>query len=233
MTGSLGEPACRRSTTFRNLSISFFWACETRRSRPSSDAPGRGDRSAVIFGSAHDLGAPAGPSLRERLAAIARGAGMALCGGGCMGFVNLEHGLRAIGYLEPDPLPIGPVAFVSHSGSAFSALLRTRRRLGFTLAVSSGQELVTPAASYVDYALDLPGTGIVALLLEALREPEALRSALARRGPRRDPGRGAHGRRFADRPRHGGRPLGRPRRRRRGLGGTVRRIRGHQSQGSR
>ena len=143
-------------------------------------AAARGDRSAVIFGSAHDLGAPAGPSLRERLAAIARGAEMALCGGGCMGFVNLAHGLRAIGYLEPDPLPSGPVAFVSHSGSAFSALLRTRRRLGFTLAVSSGQELVTPAASYIDYALDLPGTGIVALLLEALREPEALRSALAR-----------------------------------------------------
>ena len=143
-------------------------------------AADRGDRSAVIFGSAHDHGAPQGPSLRERLAAIARGAGMAVCGGGCMGFVNLDYGLRAIGYLEPDPLPEGPVAFISHSGSAFSALLRSQRRLGFTLAVSSGQELVTSSASYLDYALGLAGTGIVAMLLETLREPEAFRAALAR-----------------------------------------------------
>ena len=62
-----------------------------------------------------------------------------------MGFVNLARGLRAVGYLEPDPLPAGPVALVTHSGSVFSALLRTRRGLGFTLAVSSGQELVTAA----------------------------------------------------------------------------------------
>jgi len=144
----------------------------------------RGDRSAVIFGGAHELGTPAGPPLRDRLATIARRAGMALCGGGCMGFVNLEYGLRAIGYLEPDPLPRGPVAFVSHSGSAFSALLRSQRRIGFTIAVSAGQELVTSAASYLDYALDLPGTGIVAMLLETLRDPDAFRSALARAATR-------------------------------------------------
>jgi len=143
-------------------------------------AAARGDRSAVIFGSGHELGASPGASLRDRLSAIARSGGMALCGGGCMGFVNLEYGLRAIGYLEPDPLPRGPVAFITHSGSAFSALLRSQRRIGFTLAVSSGQELVTSAASYLHYALGLPATRIVALLLETLREPEAFRAALAR-----------------------------------------------------
>ena len=65
-----------------------------------------------------------------------------------MGFVNVARGLRAIGYVEPDPLPAGPVALVTHSGSVFSALLRTRRGFGFSLAVSSGQELVTTAADY-------------------------------------------------------------------------------------
>src|SRR6185369_8161180 len=101
-------------------------------------------------------GAPGGPaSLRGRLAATARGAGMALCGAGCMGFVNVACGLRAIGYVEPDPLPAGPVALVTHSGSVFSALLRTRRGFGFSLAVSSGLELVTTAADYARYALGL------------------------------------------------------------------------------
>jgi hypothetical protein len=97
-----------------------------------------------------------------------------------MGFVNVTTGLRAIGYIERDELRPGPVAFITHSGSVFSALLRTRRHLGFTMAVSSGQELVTTTASYLDYALGLEQTKVVGLLLETLRQPERLRAALAR-----------------------------------------------------
>jgi acyl-CoA synthetase (NDP forming) len=118
------------------------------------------------------------PGLRARLAATAQGAGMALCGAGCMGFVNVARGLRAIGYVEPDPLPGGPIALVTHSGSVFSALLRTRRPLGFTLAVSSGQEIVTTAASYAEYALSLPETRVLALVLEAIREADRLQRVL-------------------------------------------------------
>ncbi|HTA10427.1 MAG TPA: acetate--CoA ligase family protein [Streptosporangiaceae bacterium] len=140
-----------------------------------------GCRGAVIFGNAHeDLPPGAGrPVLRDRLAAIARSAAMALCGAGCMGFVNVSHGLRAIGYTEPDPLPTGPIALVTHSGSVFSALLRSRRGIGFTLAVSSGQELVTAAPAYLEYALDLPDTRVLGLVLEAIRDGASLRRALA------------------------------------------------------
>ena len=134
-------------------------------------------RSAVIFGSAFDP--PSGsPGLRERLAATAREAGMAVCGAGCMGFVNVARGLRAVGYVEPDLHP-GPVALVTHSGSVFSALLRARRGFGFSLAVSSGQELVTTAADYARYALGLPETRVLALVLEAIRDAAGLRSVLA------------------------------------------------------
>jgi acetate---CoA ligase (ADP-forming) len=132
----------------------------------------RGVRSAVVFGSAHER--------RERVAAIASAARMELCGAGCMGFINVSRGLRAIGYTEADPVPDGPIALVTHSGSAFSALLRTRRRLGFTLAVSSGQELVTATPAYLDYALSLPETHVLALVLEAIRDGAALRQILAR-----------------------------------------------------
>jgi acyl-CoA synthetase (NDP forming) len=141
-------------------------------------AAGHGDRAAVIFGNAFDVpGQP--PRLRDRLAAIARDAGMAVCGAGCMGFVNVTRGLRAIGYLEPDPLPAGPVALVTHSGSVFSALLRARRGFGYSLAVSSGQELVTTAADYARYALRQPETRALALVLETIRDPDALRAVLS------------------------------------------------------
>jgi len=151
----------------------------------------RGDRSAVIFGGAYDP-VPAGEpgsgepgaspgstySLRDQIATTARGAGMALCGAGCMGFVNVGYGLRAIGYQESDQLPAGPVALVTQSGSVFSAMLRTRRALGYTVAVSSGQELVTTAAQYARYALDLPQTRVLALVLEAMRDAGALQQVL-------------------------------------------------------
>ena len=141
----------------------------------------RGDRSAVIFGGAYEIpdAAPDTAGLRARLASTARAAGMALCGAGCMGFVNVAYGLRAVGYVEPDPLPAGPVALITHSGSVFSALLRSRRELGYTLLVSSGQELVTPAAAYARYALSLPQTRVLGLVLEAIRDPALLQQVLA------------------------------------------------------
>jgi acyl-CoA synthetase (NDP forming) len=140
-------------------------------------AAAAGARSAVVFGSAPS------PGLRDRLGSIARSAGMALCGGGCMGFVNVPAGLRALGYLERDPIPAGPVSLVTHSGSVFSTLLRTRRAIGFRLAVSSGQELVTSTADYLEYVLDQGAASdeqVVGLVMETVREPERLRVQLRR-----------------------------------------------------
>ena len=45
--------------------------------------------------------------------------------------------------------------------------------------MSSGQELVTPAAAYARYALGLPETRVLALVLEAIRDAPALREVLA------------------------------------------------------
>jgi len=137
--------------------------------------------AAVIFASCQDpVPPPAGePSLAERLRRIALDAGMAVCGGNGMGFFNLEHSLRVCGYPEPAGLPCGPVAVVSHSGSVFSALLHNDRGLRFNLVVSAGMELVTTAAAYLDHALELPSTRVVALFLETVREPAAFRAALA------------------------------------------------------
>jgi len=95
-----------------------------------------------------------------------------------MGFANLEKGVRALGFYEPKGLRPGPIAFVSHSGSAFSALLHNDRGLSFNIAVSSGLELAATAAEYIGYALSLESTKVIGLFLESIRDPIAFVDAL-------------------------------------------------------
>jgi len=61
-----------------------------------------------------------------------------------------------------------------------STLLRGRRGFGFRLAVSSGQELVTDTADYLQYALADARTTLIALLLETPRSVGRLRAGLRR-----------------------------------------------------
>ena len=145
--------------------------------RAAADA---GAASAAIFASGYEEPLEGGPPLTERLATIARGAGMAVCGGNGMGFANLEKRVRALGFYEPKDVKTGGVTFLSHSGSAFSAVLHNDRGLGLNLAVSAGQELVTTVAEYMVYALGLDSTRVIGLFIETIRDPAAFRVAMRR-----------------------------------------------------
>ena len=149
-------------------------------------------------------------------------AGMALCGAGCMGFVNVARGLRAIGYLERRTCPPGRSRSCRTPGRRSRRCCAAIAAIGFSLAVSSGQELVTTTADYLDYALELDETRVVALLLETVREPERLRAALDRAATRDVPVvlLAVGGTPAGARP--GQRALGCPRRSRCGMGGTGR-----------
>jgi acetate---CoA ligase (ADP-forming) len=142
-------------------------------------AAASGAASAVIFASGYDEPAEGQRPLTERLSRIAREAGMAVCGGNCMGFANLERRVRALGFYEPKDAPVGGVAFLSHSGSAFSAMIHNTRNLGLNLAVSAGQEFVTTVADYLRYALGLQSTKAVGLFIETVRDPAGFREALS------------------------------------------------------
>jgi acyl-CoA synthetase (NDP forming) len=135
------------------------------------DASRNGARAATIFASCY-LENDREPRLTARLSAIAQEAGIAVCGGNCMGFYNLEYGLRVCGFPPPDWMRAGGIAFITHSGSAFSALCHNDKRMGFNLAVSAGQELATNVADYLDYALSLDSTKVIGLFLETVRDPE-------------------------------------------------------------
>jgi acetate---CoA ligase (ADP-forming) len=142
-----------------------------------AEAIRHGARAATIFGSCY-LPGDSDPPLTKRLAAMARTAGLQICGGNGMGFYNLEHGLRVCGFPPPPGLAHGSIALISHSGSTFSGLCHTDRRFHFSLAVSAGQELTTTVADYLDFALDMPSTRVVGLFLETVRDPAGFVAAL-------------------------------------------------------
>lgn len=142
-----------------------------------ADAIRHGARAATIFGSCY-LPGDADPPLTRRLAAMAREAGVEICGGNGMGFYNLAHGLRVCGFPPPPWLEHGHIAFITHSGSAFSGLCHTDRRFRYSLAVSAGQELTATVADYLDFALEMPSTRVVGLFLETVRDPAGFVAAL-------------------------------------------------------
>ena len=140
-------------------------------------AVAHGAKAAVMFGSAY-LQDDSEPPLTQRLTAIAKAAGMVMCGANCMGFYNLLADFRVCGFPPPDWIKPGPVALITHSGTVFSALCHNDRRLRFGLAVSAGQELVTTAADYLDYALAQEDIRCVGLFLETVRDPQRFIAAL-------------------------------------------------------
>ncbi len=146
--------------------------------RAAADA---GAASIVTFASLYEENTPPGsPPLMERLATIARDAGMAFCGGNGMGFLNLETRVRATGFDTIEHISLGPVTFISHSGSTFAALAYNDRGIGFNLLISSGQEIVTTTADYMEYALALDSTRVIGLVIETARNPDRFRAMLAR-----------------------------------------------------
>jgi acyl-CoA synthetase (NDP forming) len=134
-----------------------------------------GARALLIYASAELDG-----DGRARIAAAARAARVPLCGANCMGFFNAEHALPAFSALFPTALERGGISCIAQSGSLLQALLFNDERLRFNLAVSSGQELVTTAADFMDYALGLASTRVITLILESIREPQRFIAALIR-----------------------------------------------------
>ncbi len=148
------------------------------------EAIAHGARAATIFGSLY-LENDTDPPLLGRIARRAKEAGLAVCGGNCMGFYNDEAPFWAVGFPAPrEPRP-GHIAFISHSGSIFGAIGHNDPRFRFNICVSPGQELVTTVADYMDYALDLESTRVIGLFIETVRNPAGFVAALekaARRG---------------------------------------------------
>ena len=136
-----------------------------------------GVKAVTIYASCY-LAHDSAPSLQQRLTAMAKAADIVICGGNGMGFYNLTHGLHAGVFPKPDRIPKGGVSYIAQSGSAFTTYVHNGRHIRFNLCVSSGNELVTTVADYMDWCLEQDETDVIALFLETVRDPVAFVTAL-------------------------------------------------------
>ena len=144
-----------------------------------------GIRAVVVFDPCFFAG-DTNPPLLDRLKSMARESNIPVCGGNGMGFVNMTHGIWLSFQVPTSPIP-GGIAAICHSGSVFSLLVSSTRRYRFNLVVSSGQEINATVADYIDYAVDLESTRVIALFIESIRDPDAFVAAAAKAHARRIP----------------------------------------------
>ena len=148
----------------------------------------KGIRAAVAFDAGFAEGDDAGRRRQEELVAICREAGIAFCGPNCMGVISPHE--RALVYLNAlrDPAPLaGNVGLISQSGSIVIGLLADCRRFGWSRVVSTGNEAVIVAADVLEYLIDDPATGVIAMFLESIRQPGRFVAALDRAADRGKP----------------------------------------------
>ncbi len=116
--------------------------------------------------------------LLMRLREMAKSAGLVICGCNGMGFYSVNQQLFAGIFPKSADIQKGGISYIAQSGSAFTSLSHNGFRLGFNLCVSSGNEMVTTVADYMDWSLEQPDTRVIGLFLEAVRDPQAFVAAL-------------------------------------------------------
>lgn len=144
-------------------------------------AHARGIRAAVVLAAGFGEGGH-GDARALRLKALAA-KGMSICGPNCFGLINLKSKAAAFSGPIPKPLRAGSVALVSQSGGlgagAFAPLMGDRH-LGFAYFVSCGNQVGATIEDFVEYFIDDPDVGVIAIVIEALKNPRKL-AELARK----------------------------------------------------
>ncbi|WP_405146677.1 acetate--CoA ligase family protein [Nocardia salmonicida] len=135
----------------------------------------------TVAGGFAEAGA-AGVRMQEQIAAIAKGAGMAVVGPNCVGTINVPDQVDMT-VLEAFGRRPGGLSAVTHSGAMIEAIAASACRpggVGLNILVSAGNEAVTDMADYLDFLVDDERTRVIALAMEKIRRPDAFFAAAAR-----------------------------------------------------
>ena len=143
---------------------------------------------AIVFASGFAEAGAEGRARQERLAALARESGVVVNGPNCLGLINYVDGIPlTFGEYQPMPETGGAaatagVAVIAQSGAIANAIRDSLLASGLrvTFLVSTGNEAVLGAEDFLEPILEDAATGVAALFVEQVRQPQQLIRLAAR-----------------------------------------------------
>ena len=139
----------------------------------------RGAAAAIVLASGFTETGDEG-ALRQKQLMEAAGS-MRILGPNTIGLVNLTDSivLSASGALAMDHFPAGSVGLVSQSGGILGALLSraAARGIGLSKLVSTSNEADLELSDFIEFLADDEATKVIALYVEAIRNPARFREA--------------------------------------------------------
>ncbi len=138
-------------------------------------------RNAVLITAGFgELGAE-GKEMQQELIDFAHTHDIAFLGPNCLGYINVAHNIPAM----PSPFPPvidGHVAVIAQSGALTSTLFNYAymQHIGINALASTGNEAVLSVSELMDYFVEDEATKVIALFVEAIRNPEHFISAARR-----------------------------------------------------
>jgi acyl-CoA synthetase (NDP forming) len=140
-----------------------------------------GTKAATIYAAGFGEGDDAeGKKRGQALKELCERTGLVTCGPNCMGSFSLPEGLWSF----PTSVPLlkkGPVGLVFQSGGSLGNWIKgaSERGIGFSYAVSSGNETSLDLVDYLSFLLDDPETKLIALMVEGIRRPHEFTTVAA------------------------------------------------------
>jgi acetyltransferase len=139
-----------------------------------------GARSATVFSSGFGEGGDAsGRRLGEDLRSAIVESGLAVSGPNCLGNLAAPSSFMTLTDRRITELHRGPIAIFGQSGGIVTAIYRslTNRGMQPGYAITVGNEIGLNSADYINYFVEDEDTQVIACFIEAIREPDAFRSA--------------------------------------------------------
>jgi acetate---CoA ligase (ADP-forming) len=136
----------------------------------------KGVRWAIIESAGFREYGEEGLRLEEQLVQVAHQYGMRFVGPNCVGVINVDNGFSVPFLRLKKPSETGEVSLISQSGGVGFSVLNLMANEGIALNkfVSVGNMLDVSAEDVLEFMLDDPGTRVIFLYLESLRDGRRL-----------------------------------------------------------
>lgn len=144
------------------------------------EAAAAGAKAAWAFASGFGEAGEQGKELQSRMRALCEEKGIRFLGPNCVGYLNLAEGSGTYSAPAPRELKRGNIGMVAQSGYLSIAMANSARGLGYSLIVSTGNEMVVDSTDCMAYMLEDPDTDVIMAFIEQFRSPEKLKAVAAR-----------------------------------------------------